>query len=400
MSKIRLFQPSIGEEEIAAVTEVLKSGWTGLGPKTQEFEVALEQYLNLPPGTVAVLNSCTAALDMALRLCGVNHGDEVIVPTMTFVSTAHAVVYNHGTPIFCDVDPTTLTLDLDDLERKITPRTKAIIPVHFGGRMVDIPAIEVRVADTLNQNKIYIPRPSIIEDCAHAAGSYIVDDNNKKWFAGTLGKMGCYSFHAVKNISMGDGGALIVNLPPFLTKFDNYTSPVRRAKRLRWLGINKGTWDRSKVDQSYWWEYNCEEVGYKNHSCDILSSIGIVQLAKLDKHNARRREIAELYTSLLKDTPNLQTPEMDTDYSKSSWHIYHIQVPEERRNQLSGTLMEQGIDTGVHYKPIHSYKCYGNTPTLPVAESVWKKVLSLPMHPGLTNEDVEFICSRIKGFLL
>src|SRR5690606_11719888 len=178
------------EEEVEAVAEVLRSGWIGLGPRTSEFEKQFAEYVGAQ--WCVGLNSCTAALDLAVRLLRINHGDEVIVPTMTFVSTAHAVAYNLATPIFADVEERTLGIDLEDVARKITPRTRAIIPVHYGGRPVDM--------DGLREIAGGIP---IIEDAAHAAGSVY-----KGKRCGSLSELACFSFHAVKNLAMGDGGAL------------------------------------------------------------------------------------------------------------------------------------------------------------------------------------------------
>jgi perosamine synthetase len=365
---IQLFKPYMDDEEIQAVTEVIRSGWIGLGPRTAEFEKQFAQYIGVP--WAVGLNSCTAALDLAVRLLGIGHGDEVIVPTMTFVSTAHAVAYNLATPIFADVDETTLAVDLDDIARKITPRTRAVIPVHYGGRPVDMDKLREVAGD--------IP---IIEDAAHACGA-----EYKGHKCGTLGDLASFSFHAVKNLATGDGGALTVSDQAL----------AERAKRLRWLGIDRGTWDRTGADRSYWWQYFVDEIGLKCHMNDIAAAIGLVQLKKLPRTNARRRRITQMYTEGLRDVPWLRTPPDDTPEFKSSWHIYCIQC--EDRDDLNVFLQEKGIGTGVHYKPIHLYNCYGNRPHLPVAERVFKRILSLPMHPGLTDGDVCYVIDVIRSF--
>lgn len=365
---IQLFKPYMDETEIQAVAEVLRSGWIGLGPRTAEFEKQFAQYIGVP--WVVGTNSATAALDLAAKLWSLNHGDEVIVPTMTFVSTAHAVAYNLATPIFADVNATDLNINLDDVAQKITSRTRAIIAVHYGGRPVDM--------DGLRSVAGNIP---IIEDAAHACGS-----EYKGRMCGSLGDLACFSFQAVKNLAMGDGGALALC----------NQSMAERAKRLRWLGIDKGTWDRTEADRSYWWEYYVDEIGLKCHMNDIMASIGLVQLAKLPSLNGRRRQIAEMYTEGLQDIPWLQTPPGDTAESKSSWHIYCIQC--DYRDDLSVFLQTNGIETGVHYKPIHFYACYGNRPHLPVAEDLFGRILSLPMHPGLTDDDVNRIIETIHKF--
>jgi perosamine synthetase len=289
---------------------------------------------------------------------------------MTFVSTAHTVVYNLAMPIFVDIDEDTLNLDINDVIAKISPRTKAIIPVHYGGRPVDMERLK-EVA-----GGIYV-----IEDCAHACGA-----KYKGRPVGGLGEIGCFSFHAVKNLAMGEGGAITLNDKEM----------VERAKRLRWLGIDKGTWDRTKLDRSYWWEYNVDEIGLKSHLNDIAAVIGLVQLRKLEKANMRRRQIVEMYRDGLKDIDQVQMPPKDEPDSISSWHLCEIKA--ENRDELSVFLRERGISTGVHYKPIHLYRCYGNRPKLPTAEKVFPKILTLPLYPDLSDEEVDFIIETIRTF--
>ena len=367
---ISLFKACMGEEEIQAVAQVLRSGWTGLGPKVEEFERKFGDYLlsGMPysaPNVVG-LNSCTAALDLALKVFDIHRGDEVIVPTMTFVSTAHAVAYNLATPIFADVNYFTLNIDPEDVARKITQRTKAIICVHYGGRICDMKRL-LEVAGNI----------PIIEDCAHACGSS--RDGIK---AGMFGDMACFSFHAVKNLSMGDGGALVCH--------DEETAA--RVKALRWLGIDKSTWDRTEANKRYWWEYQVNEIGLKCHMNDISAAIGIEQLKKLDAMNARRREIVKMYREKL---TQVNVPDYDPD---SSWHLFCVNAHPGLRDELVEHLKAKGITTGVHYKPIHLYSCYGNRPSLPEAESAFLSIMSLPLHPGLTDEDVQTVIDAVEGF--
>ena len=365
---IQVFKPYYDEREVEAVAEVIRSGWVGLGPKTAEFEKRFAEFSDVK--YCVGLNSCTAALDMALKLLGINHGDEVIVPTMTFVSTAHAIVYNLAIPILADVDEYTLNIDVEDVARKITPRTKAIVTVHYGGRPVDM--------DKLKQVAGEIP---IIEDCAHATGA-----KYKGKPVGGLGKIGCFSFHAVKNLAMGEGGAITLN----------DEAMAQRAKRLRWLGIDKGTWDRTSLDKSYWWEYSVDEIGLKSHLSDIPAAIGLVQLEKLETSNARRRCIIEMYRQGFAGMGEIQMPPTDGGDYFSSWHLCEVKV--QRRDALSVFLKEKDINTGVHYKPIHLYRCYGNRPVLPVAERIFPKILTLPLYPSLTDDEVAYIIESVKAF--
>jgi len=365
---IQVFKPFYDEEEVQAVSEVIRSGWVGLGPRTAEFEREFAKFCQVK--YCVGMNSCTAALDMALKLLGINHGDEVIVPTMTFVSTAHCVVYNLATPIFADIDEETMNIDISDVVRKISPRTKAIIPVHYGGRPVDM--------DELKKVAGNIP---IIEDCAHAAGA-----RYKGRPVGGLGEIGCFSFHAVKNLAMGEGGAITLNNEEM----------AQRAKRNRWLGIDKGTWDRTEDNRAYWWEYDVDEIGLKSHLNDIHAAIGLVQLRKLARSNQRRRQIVGMYRESLKDIEQIQLPPEDGKDFFSSWHLFEIKA--ENRDDLSVFLQKKEINTGVHYKPIHLYRCYGNRPALPIAEKVFPQILTLPLYPDLSEDDVTLIIDTIKMF--
>jgi len=365
---ISLFKPSFGEEELEALRPIFKSGWIGLGAKTALFEEKFSAFVG--SRHCVGLNSATAALDLAVRLLRIGHGDEVIVPTITFVSTAHAVAYNLAQPVFADVRYETLNIDPEDVARRITRRTRAIIAVHYGGRPADMDEL-ARVAKGI----------PIIEDAAHACGAHYAGQH-----VGHIGKIGCFSFHAVKNLAMGDGGALTLDDGDL----------AERAKRLRWLGIDKNTWDRSALGESYWWEYFVDEIGLKCHMNDIQAAIGLVQLGKLESMNRRRREIVKLYRERLRDVPGVELPPLDDEKYQSSWHIFHIKCKD--RNRLASRLSEQGITTGVHYKPIHFYSCYGNRPSLPVAEKAFERILSLPLHPGLSNTDVEAVCDAIRRF--
>ncbi len=366
---IPVFRPNIEEDDIDGVVSVLRSGWLGLGPKTSTFETEFSKYIGTQ-FTVG-LNSCTASLDLALKILGITEGDEVIVPTMTFVSTSHVVLYSGAKVVFADVDPVTLNVDVNDIAGKINDRTKVIIPVHYSGRPIDMDGLQ----SCINNRHIFI-----IEDAAHASGS--VYKNQK---CGSMGTFGCFSFHAVKPMAAGDGGALTMN-----DKFD-----YAKANHLRWMGIDKSTWDRTGKS-TYSWDYSVDEVGYKYHMNDISASLALTQLTKLDRGIEIRRELVLYYRELLADVTEVTMPPMDEYPLKSAWHLLCVQC--DKRNELVNYLKNSGIATGVHYKPAHLFNCYGEQPSLPNAEKAYLRILTLPLFTKLSHDIIKNIVDLIKSF--
>ena len=367
---IPVFRPKMNKEEILPeLAKIFDSGWIGLGPKTREFEQMFAEYIG---AKFAIgLNSCTAALHLANLVLGIGPGDEVIVPSLTFVSTALAPLYCGATTIFADVEEDTLCLHPADIESNITPKTRAIIPVHYGGhtcRMDEI--MEMATRHNLH----------VIEDVAHGCGG-----KYKNRMLGSIGIMGCFSFHAVKNLPTGDGG--------MVTTDDEQI--YNQLKSLRWVGIDKGTWDRSEK-KGYSWEYSVNRLGFKYHINDITAVIGLSELNVLDEHNLIRRHIAHKYDESFGDIPWIETP-VEKEYAWSSRHNYVIKVP--MRNELNEYLRTKGISTGVHYEPIHHFKVFGNIKAnLPVTEKVWPTLLTLPLYPDMTNKEFEKVVSEIIKF--
>lgn len=379
---IPVFKPSFGDEELEALREPFRTGWIGLGPKTAEFEARFAAAVGARHAVA--LNSATAALHLALAAFRIGPGDEVLVPAITFVSTAHAVLYVGATPVFADVDPETLCLDPRDIERKITPRTRAVIPVHYGGHPCEMDEI-TRSATAHGL--------VVIEDAAHACGA-----EYQGRAIGSIGDATCFSFHAVKNLATGDGGMIT-------TDGDELLRPLQA---LRWVGIDRSTWERSEAPASdaeadmrryagYTWYYEVHALGYKHHMNDIAAAIGLVQLKKLPATNARRRQIVERYNAAFRGIEWIRTP-VERANVRSAHHNYVIKSP--FRDGLNLYLKERGIATGVHYMPVHLHPYYRGRfdARVPVAERVWTQLLTLPLYPDLTAEQVEYIIEAVRSF--
>lgn len=357
------------DEEIKEIGKVIKSGWIGLGPKTKEFEEKFAEYI----GTRYAIgvNSCTAALHLAMMGLGINSG-EVITTPMTFVSTSHAILYNNATPVFADIERDTLNLNVTEIKKNITEKTKAILLVHYGGHPCEMDEI-LEIAE---RNNLYV-----IEDCAHACGS-----KYKGLSVGSMGDAGCFSFHAVKNLATGDGGMITTD------NKDLYD----RLQKLRWVGITKDTYQRS--ERVYSWYYEVEELGYKYHMNDITAAIGLVQLHKLEKMNQRRREIVQSYNQELGKLDWIELP-VEKSYIRSAFHNYVIKIKD--RDAFIEYMTAQGISTGVHYMPVHLHPLYeslGIKAKVPVTEEVWKKLVTLPLYPDMTDNDINFVVNKIKEF--
>ncbi|RMH56168.1 MAG: DegT/DnrJ/EryC1/StrS family aminotransferase [Candidatus Hydrogenedentota bacterium] len=368
---IPVFRPSVGEEEIEAVAEVLRSGWLGSGPKTEAFEEAFARFIGVKHA-VAV-NSATAALHLALKTAEVE-GGEVITTPMTFISTNHAILYNNATPVFCDIEPETLNIDVSKVESLINDRTRAILVVHFGGYAVDMePLLALAQRYKLK----------VIEDAAHGCGG-----EYRSRRLGSIGNFGCFSFHAVKNLSCGDGGMITTN----------DANAARRLRSLRWMGISRDTWGRSQ-NTRYNWEYRVEELGFKYQMNDIAAAIGLVQLSRLQEKNRRREEITRLFSERLQGIEELGLPVRKDYMTRPAYHNYVIRT--KRRDELSEFLKGKGIATSVHYFPNNLYPIYRHfeAPT-PVCHRIWKTLLTIPLFPDLKDSEVDYIVSSIHDFFI
>jgi len=354
---IPVYRPYHDELEMKYLREVIESGWWGMGPKTLEFEKKFAAYIGSKHALG--LNSATAALHLALMCIGVKDA-EVITPSMTFVSTNHAILYNEGIPVFCDVEPDNLNVTAELIEPLITSRTKAIIVVHYGGYACDMDSI----MDLARKHKL-----AVVEDCAHACGGKYKDK-----MLGSIGDFGSFSFQAVKNLSTGDGGMLTTNNDEW----------AKRIKKLRWVGISKDTFDRG-AGNSYDWFYDVTELGYKYHMNDIIAAIGLAQFEKLEWMNDRRRYWSQRYQDAFKDKPAIICP-IIKDYMYPACHNFVIKV--SNRDQIRKALMEIGITSGVHYYPNHLFEMYKPYyRELPISESIWKTLVTLPLFPAMSEAE-------------
>ena len=364
--RIQLFRPQVREEAIQAVGEVLRSGWLGLGPKTAEFERAFAGYTGAD--YCVGVNSCTSALHLALRLLTLPPGSEVITTPLTFVSTNHAILYEGMHPVFADIEPRTGNLDAGDAARRITDHTRAMVIVHYSGYPCDLDAFyALGRAHNL----------PIIEDCAHACGAAYRGRR-----IGSHGQYHAFSFHAVKNLPMGDGGALTLSQP----------EDDARARALRWMGIDRSTYQRSDGGRSYQWDYRVEEVGFKYHMNDIQAAIGLAQLPFLEEENRYRARLVARYRDALAGVPGVELLQQTAD-RQSSHHLCPILV--DGRERLIDKLNAGGVDVGMHYRRNDDYPMYEQQ-ELPNTAAFTARVLSLPLHLGLTEDDVDYVAGLIR----
>ncbi len=378
MDKIEIpfHKPYITDDEIDGVVEAIKSGWLTMGPKTVEFEQKFNDYVfagskaGLGRHFAVSFNSATAALHLALKAIRLKAGDEVILPTNTFIATAEVVTYFGAVPVLCDVEEDTHNMNVSILERLITSKTRAIIPVHFGGQPCDMDEI----MELANARGI-----SIIEDAAHALPS-----RYKGRLIGTIGDITCFSFYATKTLATGEGG--------MATTIDGDYARSMKINRLH--GISRDAWDRYTIKGS--WYYEVVDNGNKYNTTDMNSALGLAQLRKVDWMNAQRAVIAKRYDKAFQGTV-ITTPVIRAD-RETSWHLYVIKT--ENRDQLAEKMKEDGIGTSVHFIPVHRHPYYRKTygfqdKDYPVANKVFDHSLSLPIYPGLSVEEVDYIISRI-----
>ncbi len=372
--KVPFHRPSLGEEEIQAVSDVLRSGWLTMGAKTYEFERFFADYIGVQHA-IAV-SSCTAALHLSLEAIGLQPGDEVLVPTTTFTATAEVVSQLGARPVLVDIDAYTMNLNPSDAERRITPRTRAVIPVHFAGQPCDMSALH----DLADRHKLHV-----VEDAAHALPSFY-----RTRRIGSISELTAFSFYATKPVTTGEGGMVTTNNDAY----------AKHIKMMRLHGISRETPGR---DVSGSWRYEVHEAGYKYNLTDFQAALGIVQLAKCDEMNAARCRIAQRYNGAFGSLGTLEVPKVLSDH-ESSWHLYvlrlHLETLRIGRDHFIDELGQRGIASSVHFIPLHLQPYYQRqfgyqAGDFPQAEHEYERCFSLPIFPSMSEVETDYVIDAV-----
>lgn len=372
---LRLSKSIIGPNEANAVSKVLlEDGYLGMGAEVGRFEADIAAYLGVDPDHVVCVSTGTSALHLAVEAL-VKPGEEVLVPSFTFLSSYQAISAARAIPVSCDIYEDTLTIDIEDAISKITPNTKAIMPVHYASN----PASLEKIYELARKYDL-----RVIEDAAHAFGCSF-----KSQKIGSFGDVVCFSFDGIKNITSGEGGAIVTSDPEILAI----------VKDARLLSIEKDSEKRYSGNRS--WDFDVKRQGYRYHMSNIFAAIGRVQLQRLDiEFSPRRKELASTYRDLLANNPLIKMQGV-AESSDIVPHIFIIRVLDGKREDLKNRLDEEKIPTGIHYKPNHLLSFYGNgSVKLPVTENVYNEILTLPLHPELEISDIKEICAIINNYLI
>lgn len=362
---IKLSKSSISNDEIAAVTKVLKKGFFGMGNDVIKFEKELSKYFSRE---VACVTNGFSALQLALQAVGIKTGDEVLVPSLTYIASYQAISAVGAKPISCDVDTDDLFIDIEFAKKKITKKTKVIMPVFFSGHANKID----EMYKFAKENKL-----RVIEDAAHAFGTYY-----RKKKIGSFGDITCFSFDGIKNITSGEGGCVVTH----------DLNIIKKIKTYRVLGIEKPI--KNKIRN---WRYNIKVQGWRYHMSDIMAAIGIVQLKRLKILRKIRQNLAKNYDKIILNNINISS--FVRDYSKTNPHIYLIKIKKKTNiTNFRKFLLKNNIETGLHYQPNHLLKKYKVNYRLPKTESITKKILSIPLHPELSFKNQLYIIRKINEY--
>lgn len=362
---IRLSRSVIGEEEKKAVLGVLDRQYLGMGQEVQIFENELAAFFGRE--TVCT-NTGTSALHLALQALGIGPNDEVLVQSLTYVASFQAISATGARPVACDIDPETITISLEDAKKRLTNKTRAILPVHYASGVGELDELY----EFANDNDL-----RVVEDAAHAFGTVY---KGKK--VGSFGDISCFSFDGIKNITSGEGGAIVTSDEEILQK----------VKDARLLGVEKDTEKRYTGDRS--WDFDVSSQGWRYHMSNVMAAIGIEQFKKYPIFSAKRKKLHAYYREKLTGVKNIKL--LKQDVNQIVPHIFVIKVKAPYRDQVRKLLEEKGIPTGIHYKPNHKLSYYTNDTTLPYTEMVAKELLTLPLHPELDENDLDYICETLK----
>ena len=372
--EIPFHRPHITDSDIDAVSNCLRNGWLTMGKKTIEFETRFSRYTG--SAHAVAVNSCTAALHLALKCCGCGPGDEVIIPAVTFAATAEVVTYFGARPVMADIEKDTHLIDVSSIEKNITGKTRAIIPVHYSGQPADMDSI----MDLARSRGL-----TVIEDAAHALPA-----RYRSRMIGSIGDITCFSFYATKPLTTGEGGMATTENPDW----------AEQMRVLRLHGISSHAWQRYSVRGA--WQYDVTDAGYKYNTTDISSSLGLEQLIKADRLNSLRANIAERYNSAFSSRNEFLPYSVLAD-RETSWHIYplrlNIDALDIDRDDFIVELSKRKIGTSVHFIPLYRFSYYHelgySAEEYPWSEWVFARTLSLPIYPGMTDAEVDFVINNV-----
>jgi len=372
MSNIPVFAPCLGIDTMKHLTDALDVGWLGMGSTTKRFEDNLSKYFNLKKRFVLATNSATSALHLGLKVMGIKPGDEVITPSFNCIADAQAIGWTGAKVVLCDIKEKDLGIDCEKAKKLITKKTKAIIPLHYAG----IPCEQKEVYELAKKHNL-----RIMEDCCHAIGTKI---KGKK--IGSYGDIAVFSFDPVKTITSIDGGCIIVN--------DKKEKKI--AENLRLLGMNKDTIERYKNKRA--WIYDVVSEGYRYHMTNILASIGISQLNRLDEFITSRQKICKLYNESFKEIPDLVTPK--SDFNDISPFIYTPRILNQRREKFIDHMNKLKIDIGIHWNPIHRFSYFSKSKKdeLSITNKIADEICTIPLHSNMRSEHVNRVINGVKSF--
>jgi aminotransferase len=365
---ITVFGSEVGREELEEIESSLNNQWMGIGPKTRQFEEEFAKRLKLPSFTL--LDSGSNALLMAVKILDLPPGSEIILPSFTWISCAHAIVLAGHKPVFCDVDIDTHNVTIETIESQITKKSKAIMVVHYAGK-------PVRIEELKDFNL------KIIEDAAHAPDSKIGNV-----YCGNMGDVGIYSFDAIKNLAMPEGGGITVK----------DQERMKKTKLLRYCGIGKSGFEAVRSKSERWWEYQIMEFYPKLLPNDICASIGLAQLKKLDKRQAYRKEIWEIYQKEFEEIDWIIRPQNPAPDEQHSYFTYCLRIIGKNRDEFAKYLYQNDIYTTLRYHPLHLNPIYNSNAELPNSERLNEEALNIPLHPRLSKKEIEYIIDKIKSY--